>query len=218
MSTSETIKIIVEKITTPPVIEPVVEPVAEPLVEPVIEPIGNKKIQEGTPVQIVIKATDADSPPDTLTYSATPLPEGASFDPSTGVFNWVPTCADAGIHIVTFSCCDNGTPPLCATETVEITVTRTNSRPAIEPISDMRIHVNEPFVFTINATDPDTECDTLTYSAISLPDGASFDPDTRVFKWKPSDKDLGTNVVIFMCCDSTEPPLCDSKVVIINVY
>ncbi len=202
LSATETVKIAVERFNPPPV----------------IEHISDKKVSKGAPIQISIKAASADSSPGTLTYSATPLPKGASIDPSTGIFSWEPTCADVGTHIITFSCCDNGTPPQSATETVKITVTRTNSRPVIEPISDMSIRVNEPLEFTINATDPDAECDTLTYSAINLPDGASFDHATRIFSWKPGNKDVGTHIVIFMCCDSAKPPLCDSKTVIINVY
>ena len=44
--------------------------------------------------------------------------------------------------------------------------------------------VGERLTFTLSATDPDT--DPLTYSASSLPPGATFNPQTRAFTWMPS--------------------------------
>ena len=63
---------------------------------PVINPIGNKTINEGQSLTFTISATDPDG--DTLTYSASNLPNGASFNPTTGQFSWKPTYNQAGIY------------------------------------------------------------------------------------------------------------------------
>src|SRR5206468_728189 len=61
---------------------------------PVLDPIGNKSAKEGTRLTFTVGATDADSDP--LTYSATPLPPGATFDATTRTFSWKPGYAQSG--------------------------------------------------------------------------------------------------------------------------
>ena len=60
--------------------------------------IGDKPVNEGELLEFTISATDPDG--DSLTYSASNLPSGASFDPSTQTFSWTPAQAGtyAGIH------------------------------------------------------------------------------------------------------------------------
>jgi peptidoglycan/xylan/chitin deacetylase (PgdA/CDA1 family) len=55
---------------------------------PIITPIGIKEITVQQLLQFNISATDPDG--DTLTYSASNLPSGASFNSSTRTFTWVP--------------------------------------------------------------------------------------------------------------------------------
>jgi hypothetical protein len=61
---------------------------------PVLSTIGNKSVKEGQLVMFTISATDPDG--DTLTYSASNLPEGAAFDPETRTFSWTPGTGEAG--------------------------------------------------------------------------------------------------------------------------
>ena len=49
--------------------------------------------------------------------------------------------------------------------------------------------------FVVSAIDPNG--DTMTFSADNLPDGASFDPDTRTFSWTPGINDVGTYEQVF---------------------
>src|SRR6185312_10589008 len=65
--------------------------VAEVNTAPVLAPIGGKSIAEQATLSFTIAATDADLPADTLTYSASGLPAGATFDPATRAFSWTPT-------------------------------------------------------------------------------------------------------------------------------
>jgi len=167
---NETVKIIVHNKNRPPV----------------LEPIGDKTVNESELLEFTISATDPDG--DTLSYSATNLPEGASFDPNTRTFSWTPSFEQEGIyHDVHFEVSDG---ELCDWENITIVVGGTNRPPVLEQIGDKAVNESELLEFTINATDPDG--DTLTYSASNLPDGATFNPDTRTFSWTPSFEQSGT--------------------------
>jgi hypothetical protein len=63
---------------------------------PVLAAIGNKTVAEGIQLTFTISATDSDG--DTLDFSASNLPPGASFNFVTGTFSWTPTLAQAGVY------------------------------------------------------------------------------------------------------------------------
>src|SRR6185503_6042334 len=78
--------------------------VTEDNVAPELEAIGDQSIDEGAEIRLTASATDHDLPVTPLTYSLDAgAPEGASIDPSTGVFSWTPTEAqgpgDYGVTI-----------------------------------------------------------------------------------------------------------------------
>ncbi len=144
---------------------------------PVLNPIGNKTVNEGELLSFTISATDANG--DTLTYSASNLPQGASFSPSTRIFSWTPGQAGTygGIH---FEVSDGD---LTDSEDITITVGNVNQPPVLNPIGNKTVNEGELLSFTISASDADG--DSLTYSASNLPQGASFSPSTRIFSWTP---------------------------------
>jgi hypothetical protein len=55
---------------------------------PVLNAIGDKSVDEGELLTFTISATDPDG--DSLTYSASNLPSGATFNSSTRTFSWTP--------------------------------------------------------------------------------------------------------------------------------
>jgi hypothetical protein len=63
---------------------------------PVLNSIGDKEVDEGQLLEFTISATDADG--DSLTYSASNLPQGASFNPVTHTFSWTPRYDQAGAY------------------------------------------------------------------------------------------------------------------------
>ena len=63
---------------------------------PVLNPIGNKTVTAGNLLQFTISGSDPDG--DTLTYSASNLPSGASFNASTKTFTWTPLESDTGVY------------------------------------------------------------------------------------------------------------------------
>lgn len=85
---------------------------------PTLDPIGDKTIDETKELTFTVTASDPDGPPP-LTTKATNLPQGASFDPQTGIFKWTPTLFQGGSYQVTF---EAGDGYLTDIETITITV------------------------------------------------------------------------------------------------
>ncbi|MDO8528058.1 MAG: putative Ig domain-containing protein [Deltaproteobacteria bacterium] len=87
---------------------------------PILNSIGNRTVNEGGLLTFTVFASDPDG--DALTYSASNLPTGSSFNVSTRVFSWTPNCRQAGAYPVSFSVTDRGTPNLSDSENVMVTV------------------------------------------------------------------------------------------------
>lgn len=180
---------------------------------PVLNPIGNRSVDEGQLLTFTISATDPDLPADTLTYSAGGLPVGASFNPQTRTFTWTPTEAQGpGSFDVTFTVSDGAATD---SETVTITVNEVNQAPVLAPVGNRTTVVGQLLSFTLTATDADLPANTLTYSATGLPEGATFNPQTRTFAWTPTEaQGPGSFNVTFTVNDGI---LVDSETVAITV-
>lgn len=170
---------------------------------PTLASIGNKSVDENAVLDFSISATDLDG--DSITYSTTGLPTGATF--ADQAFNWTPSYDQAGPHSVTFAASD-GT--LEDSEAITITVANVNRAPVLTSIGSKSGNENTLLSFTIGATDADA--DSITYSASGLPSGANFAD--RVFSWTPTYEQAGSYSVTFSASDGT---LDDSEVVTITV-
>jgi len=82
---------------------------------PVFAPIGNQTAILGTSAQFIVSATDVGG--NTLTYSASNLPSGATFNTGTGSFYWTPV--KVGVYSIIFTV-SNG--KLSASQNVTIDV------------------------------------------------------------------------------------------------
>lgn len=161
--------------------------------EPVWETVGETTVRVGTNLQLTVKAVDADG--DRLTYSAANLPAGASFDPAIHTLTWTPQTAGS-VSGVVFTVSDGKTS---TSQTVNLTVERAepNRAPILEKIENVSVIAGNPIEFTLKASDPDG--DKLTFSALNLPEGASFDQKTGTFSWVP--QTTSTFNVIFTVSD-----------------
>jgi autotransporter-associated beta strand protein len=89
---------------------------------PIIAPIPDQTITNHSPFRLAIQATDNDLPAQTLAYTLSPTPFGASID-TNGVIDWTPNLLGAPITIsLTVLVTDNGTPNLMSSRTFRITV------------------------------------------------------------------------------------------------
>ncbi|MCS7013777.1 MAG: putative Ig domain-containing protein [Chloroherpetonaceae bacterium] len=167
---------------------------------------------EDTDGNFVVEAIDPDKEDESkLTYTASALPKGATFDPPTRTFKWKPDYTQAGEYTVRFKVEDQGLDAklmpsnkrLSDTMTVFITVKQKNRPPVVAAIPSKQVRENAQLTFTVSASDPDKEDEgKLTFSADSLPRGANFDPKTRTFAWKPDNTQSGTYRVIFRATDT----------------
>jgi hypothetical protein len=102
---------------------------------PKLKPIVNKTVRKGESLTFTVSATDPDG--DALTYSASNLPQGASFNPTTRTFSWTPTDDQAGLYSdIRFQVSDGS---LTDSQTISITVTSSSPQPDINGDSSVNV-------------------------------------------------------------------------------
>jgi hypothetical protein len=91
---------------------------------PLLVPIGNKTVHRGQVVSFVARATDAEAPPQVLSFGLAPgAPIGATIDARSGRFAWPTSGLNAPATVLTtIRVVDDGTPPLETSETITIQV------------------------------------------------------------------------------------------------
>ena len=103
---------------------------------PVLPPQTTQTINPLNPLVVTNTATDADLPPQTLTYSISSTVTGANvpvIDAVTGIITWTPDVSQAGTsNVITTIVTDNGVPPLSATNSFSVIV---NPVPGISSIT-----------------------------------------------------------------------------------
>lgn len=98
---------------------------------PVLDPIGNKIVNEENILTFTINASDPDN--NLLTYSASNLPSGVTFNTVTQTFSWTPTYAK-GSYQITFTASDGS---LSDDETITITVEPPAKKPEKELAAEL---------------------------------------------------------------------------------
>ncbi|MGC8888187.1 MAG: lamin tail domain-containing protein [Verrucomicrobiia bacterium] len=195
--------------------------IIEPNLPPVIEPIGNKTIVEGETLVVQVRVSDPNKTRQNLFFSLAPgAPEGATIDPTTGIFVWTPTEIFGGAsYQVTVRVTDDGEPPLSATDTFSISVEKTNSQPLLGIPGNRVVNEGETLSFVATATDLDLPPQRLTFSLDNdAPQGASIDPRTGLFLWTPAESQ-GPGIYSFYIylTDDGEPPMSDVRRITVTV-
>ena len=191
---------------------------------PVIAPINDQFVDEGSTLSFTATATDPDMPGQSLAYSlvegATPVPNGASINPTTGEFSFTPTELQGGeIYEFNIRVTDNGSPSLYADASITVVVNEVNAWPLLSNIgSDYFVDEGSTLTFTPTVTDPDLPADALTFALIGAPDGASIDPVTGVFTFTPTE-DQGPATYFFSVrvTDNGSPNLSDEVGISVTV-
>ena len=153
---------------------------------PVLESLTDKTVIAENTLTFKVEAVNAVTG---VVYGATDLPEGASFDAATQMFNWTPGKEQGGVHTVTFTATAG---ELSSSKTIKITV---KGQPVIDPDTAVELTAKQDFSYQVPASDPTGE--QLVYSAANLPAGAAFNSATGIFSWKPVQADYGSHPVTF---------------------
>ncbi len=149
---------------------------------PVLAPIGDRTVDELTPLTFTAVATDTTSTVLTFTLDAGSV---GSITPG-GVYTWTPTEAQGpGVYTATVRVTDGMWDDL---ETIQITVNEVNTAPVLAPIGDQSIDELMTLVFTATATDTDLPAQPLSYT---LDDGSvgTIELTTGRFTWTPTEAD-----------------------------
>jgi glucuronoarabinoxylan endo-1,4-beta-xylanase len=92
-------------------------------VAPTLAPMADVAVGAGVPLSLTNLATDANVPPQILTFSLLTAPAGAALNATNGVFTWRPSVTQAGTtNLVTVKVADDGVPPESATNSFTIVV------------------------------------------------------------------------------------------------
>jgi cysteine-rich repeat protein len=183
---------------------------------PVIDPIANQSANEGVLFQLMPGARDPDG--NHLTFSLVGPPAGAAINAATGLLTWIPDeLQGPGVHILTIRATDNGLPALNTDASFAVAVSEVNVKPVLSNIGAKSASPFSELTFTAVATDADRPVNALSFSLSNAPPGASIDAATGVFKWTPTQAQVGTYNFTVNVADSGSPPLGDSKPVTVTV-
>lgn len=161
---------------------------------PILNLIGNKTVYEGKMLNFKVIGSDLDNDP--ITFSATSLPSGASFNESKHTFTWIPTYFQSGVYNATFKVSDG---KLIVKEIIKIMVKNVDRAPILTSIQNKTINEGRILNFTVNGIDPDRNA--LKYSTSNLPYGASFNKAKHTFTWTPTYSQSGIYNITFAVSD-----------------
>ena len=126
---------------------------------------------------------------DALTFGAqiTDVSQGRFSDGAAGIFT-MPTCTPRTNNIIP------------------------NTAPVLNPIANQFTYAGLSVHFTATATDTQSAVQSLSFSLLSGPSGATIHPTSGAFNWSvPSETTPGTNLVALRVLDNGTPPLNDDK-------
>jgi putative Ig domain-containing protein/PKD domain-containing protein len=191
---------------------------------PILTGIGNKSVNEGSPLTFTATATDTDTPAQTLTFSLVGAPAGATINSSTGAFSWTPTDGPSQTATFTVKMTDNGSPPLSDDEQITVTVnnvppTATFNAPTSVPGgTNIDLSLTSPSdASSVDAAagfqyafDCGTGSGYAAYSATSAASCPTSGTGSRTVKGKIKDKDNGETEYTASVAINNVPPLANA--------
>ncbi len=187
---------------------------------PVVKDLDFTTYEDTSLVGAQLTVTSANYSP--LTYTQVGSDPAGTLDfHSDGGFNYTPLPNFNGLVSFQFIVSDGHNPP-SAPHTATIAINPVNDSPVLQAIPNLVVKTGTLATFTAIATDADTPYgDTLTYSILeTLPQGATFNQSTGVFRWFSKWlRAPATNVYTFtvMVTDADQPSNSDQQVVQITV-
>ena len=96
--------------------------VADENLPPVLSSIPDQEVHAGSPIRLIISASDPDGPESALVFTLVNAPVGAVIEPAKHAFAWTPTDDQVGVSEIVVEARDAGVPSQSATESFQITV------------------------------------------------------------------------------------------------
>ncbi|MEM3119124.1 MAG: tandem-95 repeat protein, partial [Nitrososphaerales archaeon] len=167
---------------------------------------------------IAVLANDTDADGDTLNITSFTQPTNGTVEAGTlaNTLRYIPNANFNGVDTFTYTVSDgNGGTD---TATVSVTVSAVNDAPVLNAIGDKTVDELSLLTFTASATDADIPANTLTFSLVGAPAGASINPSTGVFTWTPTEEQ-GPDAYTFdvVVTDNGDPNLSDSETITVTV-
>jgi hypothetical protein len=162
-------------------------------------------------------ATDADIPTNALTFALVSGPSGLTVS-TIGAITWTPSEAQGpGSYLVRISVTDTNpaavnTKSFSVSNSFTLTVNEVNVAPVLGSLTDRAVNPGQTISFTATATDADLPANTLTFTLVSPPSGATINSSIGLFNWRPAAAEANTtNVVQVRVADNGTPNLSDLK-------
>ncbi|MCW5558555.1 MAG: hypothetical protein KIT22_12080, partial [Verrucomicrobiae bacterium] len=169
--------------------------------------IPNMAANEGVPWQLLVTATDDETPAGSLVYSLVEGPEGLTVSPF-GLIRWTPTEEQGPqFYTVRVAVTDNGSPPESTTNSFQLQVREVNVAPTLPPLDLITILEEQLFTIQLAANDPDLPPNQLFYHLVEGPEGMTVSP-TGELAWTPTEvQGPATLLVSVGVVDDGQPPL-----------
>jgi hypothetical protein len=181
---------------------------------PVLTLPTNATINELVAYANTASATDPDSPLNLLTYALISGPTGLVVNASSGAINWMPSeFQGPGTYPVQIRVTDTNSmainpKSLSVTNSYTLTVGEVNVAPVVGALAPQSGNPGQTISFTATATDADLPTNTLSFSLVSPPAGASIGAGSGLFSWRlPAGLANTTNTLSIRVTDSGFPNL-----------
>ncbi|MBP0905091.1 tandem-95 repeat protein [Mariniflexile gromovii] len=165
---------------------------------------------------------DPDGDPIVVTTPTVTTVQGVvvTIDPATGAYTYTPPTGFVGEDRFDYTICDNGTPALCDTATVVITVWPNNGNTTIA--NDDVIYNNTCDSITGNVldndSDPEDDIQTVSTTPVSNVTNGVLSLNTNgSFTYTPNAGFIGADSFVYRVCDNGTPQACDQATVYITI-
>jgi large repetitive protein len=189
-----------------------------PVNDPPIAINDSKSTQEDIAVSGTVATNDSDVDGDDLTFGVIKATKfGTLTLLENGTYNYTPNANFNGKDTLVYKVCDNGTPSLCDTAILVITITPENDPPvAVNDVN--RAEENETILNFVSNNDFDIDGDVLTYSVLQeTVNGIIKLALDGSYTYTPNLDYHGTDTMIYVVCDNAIPSLCDTAMLVITI-
>lgn len=189
-------------------------------------------------IMIDVLGNDSDAQGDNIILSAiTVSPDqgatavinnnGTPGNPADDYIDFTPTGLFFGVESFTYQICDDGSPSLCATATVDVTIVSNTTPTAI--VDSGATSISTPIIMDVLANDSDSDGgQTLTLTAITVaPDqggtaiinnnGTPSDPTDDYIDFTPSGLYIGNETFTYQVCDNGNPNACSTASAVVTI-